>query len=186
MPDFDLRREDCRLLVIDMQERFRTIIPAIEADGACGSMCGKLLRGMGILDVPVLFSEQSPDKLGPTLPHLRECATDAPVLHKSAFSCCDDRAMVETLQDDSREWLVLCGIEAQVCVLATVDDLLRRGWNVVVAADAVASRNERHCDWALAAMRQIGALTLPCESILFRLQRDAGNEGFRELSKLIK
>ena len=43
-----------------------------------------------------------------------------------------------------------------------------------------------HRDLALEAMRALGALTLPVESILFRLQRQAGIGVFKQLSALVK
>jgi len=81
---------------------------------------------------------------------------------------------------------VVCGIEAHVCVLATVADLLARGARVVVASDAVASRSDASRDHALAAMRDLGALVVPSESVIFRLQRQAGGEVFKAISKLVR
>ena len=92
----------------------------------------------------------------------------------------------QKLADHERDTIIVAGIEAHVCVLATVADLCQRGYNVIVAADAIASRNAEHVTLAMDAMRQLGALVLPCESILFRLQRQAGVGQFKALRGIIK
>ena len=184
--DFDLHPDDAQLLLIDVQERFLGAIPSIAADQPVGRMLGILAAGCGLLQVPTLISEQVPDKLGPTLVHLRSAAVGPRVMAKATFSCGDDQALLAAIAEADRPAVVVAGIETHVCVLATVDDLLRRGYRVVVAADAVDSRIAANRDHAIATLRQLGALCLPVESILFRMQREAGVGCFKELSKLVK
>ncbi|MDA3959854.1 MAG: isochorismatase family protein [Planctomycetota bacterium] len=184
--DFDLHRDDAQLLLIDVQERFSAAIPAIATGGACHRALSILLQGCQLLRVPILISEQVPDKLGPTPSDLRAYAPEAPVLAKSMFSSGDDYAQREALATNERPLVIIAGIEAHICVLATVDDLLRRGYRVVVAVDAIDSRMPANRDHAIATMRQLGAACVPVESILFRLQREAGVGAFREISKLVR
>lgn len=184
--DFDLHPDDTQLLLIDVQERFIGAIPSIAADAAVGRMLGILAAGCALLRVPTLISEQVPEKLGPTLVHLRSAASEAVIRSKAAFSCGDDPALLDALAERERPAVVVAGIEAHVCVLATVDDLLRRGYRVVVAVDAIDSRVPANREHAIVTLRQLGALCLPVESILFRMQREAGVGCFRELSKLVK
>ena len=186
MSDFDIGVDESLCLTIDIQERFASAIPAIAPDAECGRAAATLLRGCTLLEVPVVISEQVPDKLGATLPHLREAAPTATVHAKQAFSCGDDPHLRDAIASAERQHLIVCGIEAHVCVLATVDDLLRRGYRVTVACDAVASRAAANIDHAIATMRQLGALCVPVESILFRLQREAGVGCFKEISKLVR
>lgn len=186
MSDFDLTIDQALVLAIDLQERFVPAIPAVAAGGPVAERVGLLLDGAALLGLPVVFSEQYPKGLGPTVSHLRDQAADAPVYAKTAFSCCDDEALRLALAERERPWLLVCGIEAHVCVLATVDDCLRRGWRVAVAADGIASRDPANVDHAIATMRQLGAVVLPVESLLFRLQRAAGSERFKALARLVK
>ena len=189
-PDFDLTRDGCHGLLIDVQERFVPAIPALdERAGAAPALAGMtlLLRGLALLGVPLAVSEQYKKGLGETLPALRDAAGAAASYHeKTAFSCLDDAGVRDHLAASEREVLLIAGIEAHICVLATVADALRHGYAVVVATDAVASRQEAHRDHALAAMRDLGALVLPSESILFRLQRLAGVGQFKALSQLVR
>lgn len=185
-PSFAPTAADTSVLLIDVQERFLSAIPAIGPDRDCGRACATLLAGATLLGVPVTISEQYAKGLGPTLPHLLAAAPVATRLDKTHFSCGDDPGVVAHLAGLGRRQVVVAGIEAHVCVLATVADLLAAGQAVIVAADAVASRRDAHRDAALAAMRDLGALAVPTESILFRLQRQAGVGCFKALSALVR
>ena len=105
---------------------------------------------------------------------------------KTAFSCaaCDSiAAEIERLP--VRNWLVV-GIEAHVCVLQTVMDLLSAGFRVFVAVDAVGSRNEIDCRVALDRMNSAGATLTTCESAMFEWCVDSSASQFKQLSQLIK
>jgi len=183
---FSLTSADTAILLIDVQERFLSAIPGIAPDQDCGRACGILLAGATLLGVPVTISEQYAKGLGPTLPHLLAAAPDATRLDKTHFSCGDDTGLAGHMARQNRHHIVVAGIEAHVCVLATVSDLLAAGHAVIVASDAVASRREANRDAALTAMRDLGALAVPTESILFRLQRQAGVGSFKALSALVR
>lgn len=186
MPSFDLTIGNSALLLIDMQERFLPAIPAIAEDQPCGRNCRILLSAAQLLAIPTTISEQYPKGLGETLPYLRAIQPQAPRLPKMHFSCLEDPALAAHLAGQQRPILVLAGIEAQVCVLSTAADLLARGIQVVVAGDAVSSRNPAHVPMALNALRDLGALVVPTEGIVMRLQRLAGAGSFKALAQLIR
>lgn len=184
---FDSRPDNSLCLVIDVQERFQDAIPAIRDGQAVASALTTLLAGCQLLEVPTMVTRQYPKGLGDSLPYIRDGAgSQASVGDKTHFSVLDDGDLRDALANHEREMVIVAGIEAHVCVLATVDDLLRRGYGVIVAADAIASRQAAHVDMAITTMRQLGALVLPVESILFRLQRQAGVGAFKALRDLIK
>ncbi|MCK6490077.1 MAG: isochorismatase family protein [Planctomycetes bacterium] len=186
MDRFELTTANSLLLVIDVQERFQQAIPAIAPDQDCGRNCRILIEAARLLGVPVLFSEQYPKGLGATLPELRAAAPGGERHEKTHFSCLDDPALKARLLDDPRTHVVVCGVEAHVCVLATVADLAAHGKWAVVASDAVASRRPASCEQALLAMRQLGALVVPTESAVFRWQRQAGVGQFKAISALVR
>ncbi len=186
MPSFDLRPSGTSVLLVDVQECFLGAIPVIAPDQPCGRACRVLLEGATLLGVPVTISEQYPKGLGATLPHLLAAAPQATRIEKTHFSCADDPTLAGHLDGQARRTVVVAGIEAHVCVLTTVMDLRSRGFEVVVAADAVASRNPASREHAIATMRQCGAWVVPVESILFRLQRQAGVGCFKQLSNLVR
>lgn len=174
------------LLVIDVQERFLKAVPAIADDQPCGRNCRILLQAADLLGIPRLISEQYPAGLGPTLPHLVEAAPAVPRLPKMHFSCAEDPGLAAAIDRLGRRQLVLAGIEAHVCVLTTAADLAARGYTVVIAGDATASRDPAHVPMALAAARDLGILVLPTETIAMRWQRQAGAGQFKAIAQLIR
>jgi nicotinamidase-related amidase len=84
-----------------------------------------------------------------------------------------------------REQAVVCGIEAHVCVSQTVHDLLERGIEVHVPADAVGSRHELDYQRGLERMELAGAVVGTVEAALFELLERAGTPEFKAVQKLI-
>ncbi len=174
------------LLVIDMQERFVPVMPSIEADGPVGRNARIMIESARILGVPTVTSEQYPKGLGNTLPFLSDALAGQQRLAKTHFSCCEDSALSEKIEALHRTWWFVCGVETHVCVLATVADLLQRGYRVGVVGDAVDSRRAECRTMALQAARDLGALILPTESIVFRWLRNAQGESFKRISALVR
>ncbi|XP_076986831.1 isochorismatase domain-containing protein 2 isoform X1 [Tamandua tetradactyla] len=122
------------LFLCDMQEKFRHSIvyfPQVV------SVAARMLQVARLLGVPALLTEQYPQGLGPTVPELG--AEGMQPVPKTCFS------MVPALRGelDAQPQLrsvLLCGIEAQACILNTALDLLDRGLQVHVVVDACSSR----------------------------------------------
>lgn len=171
------------LMLVDVQERLLPQIP--EADALVGA-CETLIRGAGIFEVPVVACEQYPQGLGPTAPVLRTLLDAAEVYPKQAFSAAADPAIQRRLDGDPRAAVVLCGLEAHVCVLQTALDLRTAGRDVFVAADAVGSRAPRNVDLALHRLRAHGVQVVCVEMLLFEWAGSAGTDAFRAMSRLIR
>jgi len=172
------------LVLIDMQKSLWQAMPEKERllDNA-----RRLLEGCKALGVPVLWTEQIPEKLGPTLVTLGEVlAGYAAPTTKSSFSCCGAEEFMRQLQASGRRQLLLCGVETHVCVHQTALDLLAAGHEVHLAADAVASRNATNHAIALQRMQQAGAQLTSVEMALFEMLRDARHPKFRDILKLVK
>ena len=178
--------EDSQLLVIDVQQAFLNAIPIIAETATVGRRLIQLTTGCASLGLPITITQQVPTKLGPTLPGLLEVATGATTHDKSAFSVMADEALHRHLADTDRGTIIVAGIEAHICVLGSVADLLCHGYQVIVAADAVASRTPDHATMACTAMTQLGAVMVPVEAILFRLLGDATDPRFKTISSLIR
>ncbi|NWV30786.1 ISOC2 protein, partial [Grantiella picta] len=139
-------------------------------------------QGCRILGVPALVTEQRPEVLGPTVPELG--AQDLPRFPKTAFSMVG--AAGPLLGDPKIRSVLLCGIEAQACVLQTTLDLLERGLDGHVVVDACSSRSQAERALALARMRQAGAFLSTFESVVLLLLRDAADPRFKQILPLIK
>jgi nicotinamidase-related amidase len=174
-----IRRGTAQLLVIDMQER---LLPAMAEPARVEKRCMIVLEAARAMGLPVSFSEQYPKGLGHTVAAL----APAPAFAKTAFSCLGDEALAGHLKSNARSQILVCGIEAHVCVLQTAMDLLKADYDVFVVADAVASRAPPSVDLALARMRDAGAAIVNTEMVLFELLGAAGTPEFKALSALIR
>jgi len=170
-----LSRDRAALVVVDVQEGFRPY----SAFAPVAASCAKLLEAARILAVPSIVSEQYPKGLGHTAPEvgLRE----EPVIEKSVFSA----ARAEGFDLGGRDQAIVCGIETHVCVSQTVHDLLERGIEVHVPADAVGSRHEIDYERGLERMERAGAVVGTVEAALFELLERAGTPEFKAVQKLI-
>ena len=175
-----LKKEDCLLLVIDIQER---LMPVIFHQKQVIRNTNVLLKGMQILGVPVVVTEQYPKGLGNSCKEI-ELPEGQTVLEKITFSCTATGIINEKIQD--KKQIILLGVEAHICVLKTALDLAEQGHEVHVVADAVSSRTTENKLYALQRLRQSGVYIETTEMVLFQLLDQAGTEEFKAISKLIK
>lgn len=172
------------LVVVDIQER---LTPAIHGLDSLLQQTGILVRAAGRLDIPVTVTEQYPKGLGHTLPSVAAGLPEsAAVVSKVTFACTGEPAFLERIASCGRDQLVLCGMEAHICVLQTALGLRQQGWAVAVVADAVSSRTPENAARGLARMAAHGVDCVTTEMVLFEWLERAGTPQFRELSALVK
>ena len=170
------------LLVVDMQER---LLPAMAAPDNLLPPIQLLLRAASTLDVPVLVSEQYPKGLGPAVSPIRALVSQNQIAEKIEFSCAANPYLHHRLLDLDRGQLVLCGIEAHVCVLQTALGFAGDR-QVFVVADAVDSRRRESRSLALRRMERAGIELVTAEMVVFEWLGRAGTPEFKELSALLK
>ena len=178
-----LKKEEVVLIFIDVQGRLHEIMPTKET---LDSNLEKLIHCAKLLEIPIVGTEQIPEKLGATSEPFKTLLENVPMVGKSSFSCCGEPNFTKTFQSLKKRQAILMGIETHVCVYQTAIDLLEAGTEVFVAADAVDSRSPTNKTLALEAMRDAGAQILPTETLLFALLRDAADPRFKALLQLIK
>ena len=174
-----LTTEGAVLLLIDLQQR---LMPVIHDHETVLARAVRLAAAARRLDVPVRATEQNPAGLGPTVPAL--AAYPQAVLAKTTFSAAADPGFAALLPAEGE--IVVAGVEAHVCVLQTVLDLLDAGRRVVWAADATGSRDPADREVAIDRARRHGAEVVTSEMVLFEWLRDARHPKFREVHKLVK
>ncbi|XQF94373.1 isochorismatase family protein (plasmid) [Pseudoalteromonas espejiana] len=113
-------------------------------------------------------------------------STLAPIFNKTHFSACNEHRFLKSIASYERPEVVVIGTEAHVCVLQTCLDLLAKGFKVVIAADAIGSRNKRHKKIAIEQMRDAGAIISSVETIIFQWTKKAATSKFKEILKIIK
>ena len=170
--------ERATLLVVDIQDR---LLPAVRDPDTLLARVDWLLRAAEAVGLPTVFTEQYPQGLGRTAAALRAAAPAAPVVEKRHFSC----VAAATLPADvlAREQVVVCGMEAHVCVLQTALELKAAGKAVFVVADCIGSRAQSDYDIALRRFEQEGVRLVTREMVIYEALRVSGTEHFRRISR---
>ncbi len=146
----------------------------------------KLVEGSRILGLPVLWTEQNPAGLGPTIPEIAELLSDHNPLSKLSFSCCGNEEFIKELKKLNRQNMLVAGIETHVCVYQTAADLVDLNYDVQIVADAVASRTAENKQVGLEKCKQAGASLTSTETVLFELLKIAKGDKFKEIIKVVK
>jgi nicotinamidase-related amidase len=178
-----LRSDDTFLVLVDVQVKLAAVMCARDemVDG-----CRRAVACMRALGIPVLWTEQTPEKLGPTVPELAEVLAGLAPLGKTTFSCWGEPAFADAVRALKRKRVLLAGIEAHVCVYQTAAELCAAGWHVEVLQDAVSSRTPANRALGLERMRAGGTGVTSVETAVFELMRTAAHPAFREVLKIVK
>ena len=180
---FICQKKQAILLVIDEQAG---LAPVITDFAVVVENTSKLLKAASLLDIPFIFTEQNPSKLGRTSPELKSFICSTNMYEKMHFSACVEPGFIHMLAEYQRPQIVVTGTESHVCVLQTSLDLIAAGYQVFVVEDAIASRNKQHKALAIKQLSAAGAIVTCAESVLFQWLEKAGTTQFRTVLQLIK
>ncbi|HLL15671.1 MAG TPA: isochorismatase family protein [Pyrinomonadaceae bacterium] len=172
------------LVIIDVQDAFRS---SISDFAEVAVRIALVAHAAQLLNVPVLVTEQYPKGLGRTAGEIRAVLPAAlEPIEKTAFSSCGAQTFMGELERLRARQVLVCGLEAHVCVNQTTHDLLARGYGVHLLTECITARAPHNRQAGLAKMQQSGALPSSIEMALFELMRDAAHEQFKAVQKLIK
>jgi len=183
MKSFDsalLKKEDCALLVIDVQEKLVRVIDDVKRSI---ENIVRLIRFSRIVDIPVVLSEQQ--NLGDTVKEIRDEMKPFQPISKITFSCFASDEFCKSLQYINKKALLVTGIEAHICVAQTAMDGMKE-YDVHVVSDAVTSRSVDDKEVALDRLRQNGVTVTTTEMLMYELLVKAGTSEFRKALKLLK
>ena len=175
--------ENSLLVVIDVQG---TLAQKMHDKPSFIENLKKLIKGAQILNVPILVTEQIPQKLGPTLPEIAALFPDFQPIPKASFSCCGEPEFMKKFNAIGRTQILLAGIEAHVCVYQTAIELKSLGCEVHLLADCVSSRTAENKLTAIERMKTEGVKLTTAEMALFELMKIAEGDKFREMVKVVK
>jgi len=180
-----LKADSCALIVVDIQER---LVPAIYEKERVLRNAQLLLRLAQTFSLPVIATTQYARGLGATTPEVAALLPDANVMDKMTFGCFGHEPFAAAVKElpTGRNTLIVCGIEAHICVQQTVLAALDRGYLVHLAADAVSSRTEQNWRFALERMKDAGAVIAPTETIIYELLHRCDTPAFKEMLKHLK
>jgi nicotinamidase-related amidase len=182
MSDWRLTPQNTALVVIDVQENLMAVMPS---RAALITAVQKLLGAARVLKMPALLTAQYVKGLGPVCPGILEAAPGITPIEKLAFSCCGSEEFVRAVKNLGRQRIIICGVEAHVCVQQTAIDLMK-DFFVYVPADAICSRKRHDHKVAVERMRDCGAVITTVESAVFELLREAGTDQFKQILPLFK
>ena len=178
-----ITKENTTALFIDFQER---LFPAMHEKETLLKNVKILAEGLNILGIPMAFTQQYTKGLGETIEELKSLVPGFKAIEKTDFSCFGSEEYTSFLQKNKSKTIILCGIEAHVCVLQTVVDLKAFGYIPIVITDCITSRSLINKESAIDRFRFENIMMATCESILFELTLSAKAEEFRSISKLVK
>ena len=172
-------REEAVALVVDYHEK---LVPVMREKELLFYHSQNLLQGLKILDVPMIITQQYTKGLGTTVEDITAAIGTEAYVEKISFSAYEQ--VKEQIQ--GKKFVIVCGIEAHICVLQTVIDLAAAGYIPVVVEDCISSRKKYDKKIALERMKQEGAMITTTESLLFELLREAGTDTSKKIQRLIK
>jgi nicotinamidase-related amidase len=174
--------EQSLLVVIDVQGK----LAAMMDDPDYLRRVRGLMKAAKFLEIPVILTEQAPEKIGATIDAVRDLAQTSTPISKQTFSCCGEPAFMDAVKSSGRKKIIVCGIEAHVCVYQTVRDMLKHGYEVYLVADAVSSRSPVDQEIGIHRSQKEGAVLTTLEMVVTELMQSTHHPRFRDVMALLK
>lgn len=171
------------LVIIDVQEK---LYQAMHEKETLAGNLQKLVKGLQILNVPIITVEQYPQGLGHTITEIKELSESWNPIEKNCFNCCQNEEFIERIKEYNRGTILLAGIEAHICVYQTAIDLMDMGYRVEIVLDAVSSRTEANKNVGIEKMIAEGSSFTTVEMALFELLKVGKGDAFKEILKIVK
>jgi len=174
---------DTLLLCVDLQP---VLVDLIVDSARVHRRCGFAIESAQGLDLPILFTEQVPAKLGPTSGDLLGLVPAPEAMGKDTFSAFGNDHITRRLQEIGPEHLLICGVETPICIYQTALAALRSEYQVTILTDCIGARRSEDAAIALAALGKAGCHLLPAETVFYALLNDARHPFFRGYTALVK
>ncbi|MGN0342038.1 MAG: hydrolase [Roseburia sp.] len=176
--------ENAAAIVIDYQEK---ILPAMSDAESLVARSEILLKGLKVLEVPMILTTQYAKGLGNNIETITSAmGNDGTAYDKTTFSAYETEPVRQQLEKSGRKQVIICGIETHICVLQTAIDLKAAGYEPIIVADCVDSRKPLDKEYGLKRAMQEGVWLTTTEQLLFELTRKAGGPVFKQISALIR
>ena len=179
-----------------MLEIANTLVMVIDIQGKLARIADKkesfykavqcVIGVAGVLEIPIIWTEQNPEGMGPTIPEIAERLKGLKPISKFSFSCGLEPKITQAIKGLHRKQILLTGIESHVCVYQTSIDLLAEGYEVQVVADAISARNALFREIGYERMKQSGARLSCTEMAVFELMRTAQHPKFKKVLEVVK
>lgn len=172
------------LLCVDLQPVF---LNAVANKDPFVRRCAFAIEAAKGLGLPVVFTEQVPQKLGTTEASLLALCDKPVQLGKTTFSALADHGIRDALlQTYGADHLLVIGLETPICVYQTAIDAIRSEIPVTLFADCLAARRPADAELALDALKRAGANVLPSETVFYSMLGDTHHPFFKGYTQLVK
>lgn len=178
-----INRDEAVLIVIDIQDK---LFQAMYNKEELLANAAKTIRGAKVFNLPIVVTEQIPEKLGATIPEIDRELEGIERISKSSFSSWGESKFREKIKAIDRPKAAIIGIESHICVYQTAVDLINNGYEVHIVADAVSSRTKENSDIGLTVIKSSGGHITSTEMFLFEVLGAAENAGFKDIQKIVK
>lgn len=178
-----LKNDRSVLVIIDVQTKLLSVMynyPLLLEN------VKKLIRGAQVLEMPIIYTEQYPEGLGPTDPEVAELLGGLQPVTKMTFSCCSEDNFLNELRKTNRDQVIVCGIESHICVYQTCRDLIDKKYEVHLVTDCISSRKLENTELTTIKLQAYGVYPTSVEMALFEMLKDASNSAFKKIAKIIK
>ena len=178
-------RDDSILVAIDYQEK---LMPVMDEIDRLRDKISRLTRGIGVLNIPAIITEQYPKGLGRTenFEEIKGNLGEVTLVEKDSFSAFGAPDFEGIVKATSKKTILLCGIETHICVQQTALDFLERGYRVLLIADCCSSRSADDKAIALSRIEQAGVELVTVEAVLFEMIMGNKDPEFKDISRIIK
>lgn len=178
-----LDKEKTGLIVVDIQGKLARIV---DNSSALIANCQKLIKGAQAIGLPIIYLEQTPDRLGSTVSELDSLLINSNPISKFTFNACKEPKFIEAIQaEDVNTWLI-CGIEAHICVYQTAMNLLELNYQIQLVNDCISSRTLENKNLAINKLIHKGADNTAVEMCLYELVKDCRAPEFKQVLSLVR
>ena len=178
-----LKLDNSFLLLVDMQGKLASLMH--KRKELLESLT-KLIQGVRILEMPIIWMEQYPKGLGETIPEIKSLLDGLTPFDKISFGCGSDEKIMTAIRALDRKQAIVAGIETHVCVYQSCKQLLEKEFDVTLVTDCTSSRHKYDRKIAIKALRDVGVKMSTVEMVLFELRHKAGGDKFKQISQLVK
>lgn len=178
-----LKANECVFVLIDVQGKLARMM---YQPGQLFTNLAIILKGMALLNIPIIWTEQNPEKTGATIPELSALLKNEKPIAKTSFSCWGEAVFRDRLKSMNRPKVLLAGIETHICVYLTAFDLQENGFEPIVLVDCTSSRKSENKTAAIDQLRHASIQTTCTETALFDILNNSEHPAFRDVLRLVK
>lgn len=171
------------VVLVDMQEK---LLQGISLKNNLLKSVKILIQSADYFDIPILVTEQSPDKLGSTDKSLHSISTELSIIAKNSFSVFGSDEFKNTINSKDISHIILAGVETSICIYLSALDALKCGINVTILYDCVGARRESDARIALKKLEHAGCHIVPLESFLYGYIGNADHPNFKDVTNLVR